>query len=261
MWLTRRSMISTLGAFVPMMCLLARNGAASSPPFSDDASVERLSYSMRVAGVQIARIQLQLEHAGDRASLSLSMRNKGVAVWLAGETITEMQAQVLDDGTAPARPLGFTARYQKPDRTREIELRYDPAGDLESVEILNRGRPRASRVPEELQRGTVDPLTALVRLRAWLRSAPAAGDELALPVFEGRKRLDLDARYSGLFTDHILEVSLVGRSGFDADDQLVTLPGEPRRWLQVRVSSTPHLVPISVSTGDTTIPTVIELEP
>ena len=257
MWLTRRSMI----AWLPLVSALSKTCAASALPSSNDASVERLSYSMRVAGVQIARIHLVLEPEGDRLSLRLSMRNKGVAVWLAGETITEMQARVLDDGTAPARPLGFTARYEKPDRTREIELRYDPAGDLESVEILNRGRPRESRVPAELQHGTVDPLTALVRLRAWLRSAPAAGDELALPVFEGRKRLDLNARYSGLFTDHILEVSLVGRSGFDAGDQLVTLPGEPRRWLHVRVSSTASVVPISVSTGDASIQTVIELEP
>ena len=53
-------------------------------------------------------------------------------------------------------------------------------------------------MPAKLQDGTIDPLTAFLRLRTWL---PKRGRErrrtkkIRLPIFDGRKRFDLEATY------------------------------------------------------------------
>ena len=52
-------------------------------------------------------------------------------------------------------------------------------------------------MPKGLAAGSIDPLAAFLRARAWLDRSPE-GAELVMSVFDGRKRYDASLRYLGL---------------------------------------------------------------
>ena len=52
-------------------------------------------------------------------------------------------------------------------------------------------------MPQGLATGSLDPLAAFLRARAWLDQSPE-GSELAMSVFDGRKRYEANLRYLGL---------------------------------------------------------------
>ncbi len=103
--------------------------------------------------------------------------------------------------TASARgkvdPRSFEGIYQKEDRTREIGMAYGAAGAIDSFQLIKRGTVRIDAVPKGLAAGSVDPLAAFLRARAWLDQSPEGG-ELVMSVFDGRKRYDATLRYLGL---------------------------------------------------------------
>ena len=80
---------------------------------------------------------------------------------------------------------------------REVGLDYGASGGIDGFELVKRGRIRVAEVPSGLAAGTIDPLAALLQARAWLDQAPE-GAELAIPLFDGRKRYDATLRYLGL---------------------------------------------------------------
>ncbi|MCB1834085.1 MAG: DUF3108 domain-containing protein [Geminicoccaceae bacterium] len=227
------------------------------------AAGSSLDYSMLVGGVEIAEISLDFQSREAETRVHLSMGNRGIATWIAGRNRTVMRTLLLHAADGGVMPLRFEAVYEKPDRTRETELLYGPNGEISDVQIRHRGHEVESKVPDELRNGAVDPLTALVRMQAWLEAGPPAGDEMVIAVFEGRKRANLHARYEGASDageERRLAVSLEGLFGFDRGDALVSMPGEPLRWLDVRVAAGQGR-PVILSVSDPLAPvaTVIEL--
>ncbi len=181
----------------------------------------------------------------DTARLGLTLKNKGLARLFAGETETRMAAEVALD---PPLPRAFDATYAKPDRTREIVLRYEPDGEIRALSLKSQGRERDSEVPPADQAGTVDPLTALVQVQAWLASEPAPDAEIVVPVFDGRKRFDVRLRHAGRDAERRPHVraAIIGRVGFEPDDALVSMPSTPPTWLDVTFDAGPHPLPHSV---------------
>ncbi len=218
-----------------------------------------LHYRMRIGGVDIARLVIRDKRLdAGRQRLELDMRNAGWTT-LFGSVRTHMKG-VVRSSEDRILPDDFRVVYRKPDRTRRIRLLYDETGRLKDVHLRTNGRPKKSAVPEELQGGTVDPLTAYARIRAWLESSPKVGDRLRIAVFEGRKRLDLEAIYEGeearkvggeTLPFHHLRVRLVGRFGFDDGFGFVGRPDEPPNWLDVWVTADrcPTLVQASGTSG------------
>lgn len=223
---------------------------------------------MRVSGARIADLELQLRCAGSFALVEMEVVNRGLAAWFAGRNRTSMHALVAFDGGERPRPARFRAAYQKPDRLREIELDFAPDGSLTHLVTRNQGRDQESPVPEALREPSIDPLATLLHLSDWLAGAPAPGEILSLPVFEGRKRADLETVYRGPTTlelagrrreAHHLEAALKGVSGFDETDNFVTLPGEPLDWIDVYASAEPTPVPLLITNAGSRLPTRIEL--
>lgn len=224
-------------------------------------------YEVSVAGIRIAELALTLVPEADLTRARLAMESLGLAAAWSGAR-SELVAAIRRDGTGEPLPQRFDARLSKRDRERAVTLRYDAAGAIAGIEIRSQGRPRESEVPEALRLGTVDPLTALERLRVWLpRVAEGRGPELVtLPIFDGRKRLDLEARYVGRSTNgagepvHELAVRLIGLFGFDEDDGFIELPnGERPEPLRVLVRADPSLLPLRVDVPTRRTGPVIEL--
>lgn len=239
-----------LGVAAASRAALPATGAPETQPIE-------LRYALRTAGFTVAELALSVaSEAGTTIRSELTMRGQGLVQLFSG-SFTRMVALTGADGATEARPLAFEALYSKRDRTREIELRWGEDGQLTQATVSSQGRAaKPSEVPAALLQDAIDPLTALARLRAWLAAAGRAeGDTLTLPVFEGRKRLDLEARTLAPATVRLdgrradvarIEVRLIPRDGFEPDDMFVTWPDGPQRWFEVLVSADGRYAPLAV---------------
>ncbi|MCS6780657.1 MAG: DUF3108 domain-containing protein [Geminicoccaceae bacterium] len=242
-------------ATVALAALLALAAArASGDPPAIDAR-----YAIEVAGIRVAELALTVTPAEGGIASRLVMQSVGLAAAWSGAR-SELATVMRRPAEGAPSPIRFEAVHSKRDREREIRIRYDGDGSVAELALKSQGRPRAPEVPEELQIGTVDPLTAFERLRDWLPRAASGEAEraLTLPIFDGRKRYDLEANYvgpsaaldgrSGL---HELSVRLVGRWGFDPDDRFIELPdGDRPAPLRVLVDAANGAIPLRIDVPD-----------
>lgn len=251
-----------VAAIALLAAALLLAGPASARPDGLDAR-----YEVSVAGIRIAELALTLVPEAGLTRARLAMESVGLAAAWNGAR-SELVAAIGRDGAGEPLPQRFDSRLTKRDRERAVTLRYDAGGAIARIEIRSQGRPRESEVPPALRLGTVDPLTALERLRVWLpRAAEGRGPGLiTVPIFDGRKRLDLEARYVGRGTNgegepvHELAVRLVGLFGFDEDDSFVQLPdGDEPAPLRVLVRADASLLPLRIDVPDRRAGPVIEL--
>lgn len=226
-----------------------------------------LAYTMSAGGVAFADLALGLRCADGLARVQMVMRNRGLAAFIAGDHRTDLTAEVRVGDGRP-RPLRFSALYTKPDRTRETELIFAADGSLENLVVRHRGRERESRVPPALRDPSIDPLAALLTLSDWLAHEPAPDAAMTLPVFDGRKRADLETVYQGSTTVEVagkkrdayhLTAALRGLSGFEQGDMLVTMPGQPPIWIDAYASIEPMPMPLLIRSRDSAIESSIEL--
>jgi hypothetical protein len=252
------------GVAATFLAVASRPAAAMCPVDRD----RRLGYAMRVSGAHIADLDLRLRCAGTFAMVEMEVTNRGVAAWIAGRNRTSMTALVAFNGDDQPHPARFRASYQKPDRLRETELEFAPDGSLTHLVTRNQGRPQESPVPEDLREPSIDPLATFLRLSDWVAGEPELGESVAVPVFEGRKRADLETIYRGRVTlqlggssrpAHHLQAAVQGISGFDDSDNFVTLPGEPLDWIDAYASDEPTPVPLLITNTSRRLPTRIEL--
>lgn len=207
-----------------------------------------LRYTMQVRGVPIATVALTVAPTEADTTSRLVVSSDGLAT-LFGRHVTTMRTT-----TGPGeRPLNFTARYEKPDRTRDLVVQWDEAGRVARALEIRRGRERPSEVPPEALHAAVDPLTGVLQLRRWLADpATASGSSMLVRLFDGRKSLDLEARRvdDRPLGDALLPtfaVRLLPVYGFDAGDDFVSWPDGPQRWYEVSFSGDGRLVPIAVT--------------
>ena len=222
---------------------------------------------MRSGGVAFADLRLDVRCANGLARVEMTMRNRGLAAFIAGDHRTDLEA-VVEVGDGPPRPVHFSALYTKPDRTRETELTFGADGSLEDLVVRHRGRERESPVPPDLRRPSIDPLAALLRLSDWLAHDPAPDAVINLPILDGRKRADLETVYRDSTTIEVagkkrdayhLTAALRGLSGFEKGDMLVTMPGEPPTWIDAFASIEPMPIPLLIRSRDGGIESSIEL--
>ncbi len=254
--------------FVAVLVTSLATASAEPAAASEDAEpVQRYSYRMTLGGTEMAVLELEIRGEGEDRRLALEMSNTGISAWFS-RIRTEMRSTVLAaDGMV--LPVLFTALYKKPDRRREIRLEYDAEGGLASVRLVKNGRPKRSDVPPELQEGTIDPLTAFVRLQDWLRAPRREGDRILLGVFEGRKRLDLEAVYLASeevefrgrkVPGHRLRVRLTGLFGFDDGFGFVGRADEPPNWLEVITTGGEFPVLVRAAGRSRSLVPVVELD-
>lgn len=217
-------------------------------------AVCRFTYELRAHGQPVARLELREEwSAADRVVLRLSIANAGFTTLFTSRR-AEMETVVRI--ASPARPERFHAREEKPDRVRDLRIDYGPDGGIRSLVYVNNGRRVESDVPRELWRDTVDPLTAFLRLQRWVQSRPAPGARVVVPVFDGRKRLDIEAVFAAAEPRRDepllrrLRVRLHGIVGFEDGYGFVGGTRGPARWLDVVVDDGRCPAPLLVTPAD-----------
>ncbi|HEY0134325.1 MAG TPA: DUF3108 domain-containing protein, partial [Nannocystis sp.] len=226
--LSRRALLATAG---PLLLVLA--ATPSWPAFAAPGGARRqsLRYQIEVAGVLVGGVDFTAEAGDEAVDARVRWRVDGLLGLLDREK-GRMEARGRVDGDGRVVPASFASLFEKPDRKREVSIRYGRDGDIRELELTRDGRSRESEVPERLRDATVDTITAFWRLREWL-DASGGRDEDGDGGAEER-----------------VELTLVPRSGFDDGDKVFGSrldPDEPWAELLVAVGERDGAVPISLA--------------
>jgi hypothetical protein len=233
-----------------------------------DEPVE-LRYRFTWAGLPFA--ELGLRHATNSTvyQTEVAIRTIGLADQLVGfrssSHVTGLYQE--PDGFSASRYRSASSSYRK---SRRIMIRFDRnTGDVLELELTRSGEPDRSKVPESLQKGVMDPLTAVLQMRHRLATTGDL-DGYTAAVFDGRRRFDAEARVIGRDRAEIagrnwpvieLELNLKWIAGANADDIDDAEAEENRLRLKLLLSDDERLIPLRLSTMDSLLTATAEIMP
>ena len=180
---------SIAGALALLLGFLTMAPARAEAPAGVAAS-----YDLYVSGLRIASAVAYIQMSDEDYQVTVTAEPRGVlrifGTWsFTAEAEGTMNTVPAADGeaeiTEPA-PEVFSVVNTRPGESKTRTVTFNPDGTV-SVEMdpFEDGDP----VPEELQRGTVDPVTAVVDVLSAVAGGQSCGAEL--PVFDGRRRFDV----------------------------------------------------------------------
>lgn len=233
-----------------------------------DEPVE-LRYRFTWAGLPFA--ELGLRHATNRTvyQTEVAIRTIGLADQLVGFRGSSYATGLYEepDGFSSSRFRSDSRSYKK---SRRILVRFNrETGDVIELELTRSGEPDRSKVPETLQKGVMDPLTAVLQMRHRLATAGHLEGYRAA-VFDGRRRFDAEAEVVGRRRADIagrtwpvieLEVNLTWIAGANADDIDKAEAGENHLRLKLLLSDDERLIPLQLSTMDSLLTATAEIVP
>jgi Protein of unknown function (DUF3108) len=248
--------------------ILAYALAAGQAMAGSDTPIE-LRYRFSWAGVPIA--ELGLRHAIDSTvyQTEIAIRTIGLADQLLGYRSASSATGKYEepDGFTASRFRSASTSYRK---SRRILVRFDhETGDVIELALTKRGEPDRSKVPEALQKGVMDPFTAVLQMRHLL----AATGDLAgytAAVFDGRRRFDAKARVTGRHETEIagenlrvieVEIGLTWIAGANEDDIDEAEAGDNQVRLKMLLSDDERLIPLQLSTTDSLLTATAEIMP
>jgi hypothetical protein len=174
---------------------LAGDGRASTPP----PGPVQASYTAYWSGFTVMTVDASLELGAEAYRVASTMRTAGLlSTFVRGETITVVEGRVQPAATPLAlAPQRFSMEGLWRDAPRRVAMSWT-GNQPEVLSLLPANQDEREPVPPELQRGTVDTLTALAAL---VRQAAATGKcDGAAQVFDGRRRSDFTAVTDGTET-------------------------------------------------------------
>jgi hypothetical protein len=245
-----------------LLALLATPAAASA-----DQPLE-LRYRFSWAGVPIADLALRHVINSGIYQTELGIASIGLADQLVhyrgvSRATGRYEAQ---DGFSASRFRSASSSYRK---SRSIVVSFDPrTGDVIELELTKRGEPDRSKVPAALQKGVIDPLSALVQLRH--RLAAGQLDDYAAAVFDGRRRFDLTAQVVGRSVVEIagrsqpvieMRLGLALIAGANQDDLDKAEAGDNQLRLKLLLSDDERVIPLQLSTMDSLFTATAEIIP
>ncbi|CBS88732.1 DUF3108 domain-containing protein [Azospirillum lipoferum] len=166
------------GLSLPLLTLAAP--AAMAEPV-------RATYRVFVGGVTALDVDATLEVTGDRYRIAVSAVTGGTIGRLFSWK-TESQSDGHRQGE-DLRPASHRQSSQFRGEPRSVTLTYGPQGDVSATVTPPPETDDREPVPPALQRGTLDPLSAVLDLL--LAVGASQHCDRSLPVFDGRRRYDM----------------------------------------------------------------------
>jgi hypothetical protein len=176
---------------------LAALPAAASSPRAAHGPVQA-SYTAYWSGFSIATMDASLELGAEAYRVAATMRTTGLlAMFVRGEQVTTVEGRVQPAAALALQPQRFLTEGRWRNTLRRVAMSWSGT-QPEVLALLPANQDEREPVPPELQRGTVDTLTALaalVRLAANENRCDGAAQ-----VFDGRRRSDFTAVTDGTET-------------------------------------------------------------
>lgn len=190
----RRILLASLA--LPLGLLAAGEGLAAQ------VGPVQASYTAYFSGFSIVTFDASIDLGAEAYRVAATMRTTGMlAMIVRGEQVTLVEGRV-QPGQASATSLALAPSRFLMEGTWRSTLRRVAmswtAGQPEVISLLPANQDEREPVPPELQRNTVDTLTALAAL---VRQAAATNRcDGAAQVFDGRRRSDFTATTEGMET-------------------------------------------------------------
>jgi hypothetical protein len=205
------------------------------------------TYALSQTGITVMDVQLSIDLSNDRYRVASLSRSRGIGrLFLPREQRAEVVGGLAGRDVQPYRYLSEGEWRGSPRRT---VLEY-LGGAPRLVVLEPREEPDRLPVPPEQRDGTIDTLSALVRLA---RNTGATGRcDLSGAVFDGRRRLEWNSRTLGIgappipgLTGEALRCRLESRlvAGFRRGDDPAQAgrPREADAWIAVLRSDAPPM--------------------
>lgn len=164
----------------------------------------RAAYQAHVGGMSPLKGQAELVMEAGRYSLRIDAETDGFV-----GRLLSWQSRVTSLGTLARgvpRPELYELSSLWRGEPRDVTLRYDARGGVQVTAVPPPEEDEREPVPDELQRGTLDPVTAM--LAVMLGAAEGRGCAGTMPVYDGRRRYDM------VFAD--LGMDRIAPSGYSA---------------------------------------------
>lgn len=147
----------------------------------------RLLYRVHVGGVAVLDAAADVAVAQGRYLVTVEAATDGLIGRFAAWRTRSAAAGTLTGSSAA--PESFRASSLWRGEPRNVRIDYGPRGALTAVAEPPADGVDRDPVPPDLQRGTLDPLSAVVATMVGVRDEGTCGRDL--PVFDGRHRYDL----------------------------------------------------------------------
>ncbi|MCS6853299.1 MAG: DUF3108 domain-containing protein [Elioraea sp.] len=232
------SWMSPLGPALALALLLF---GLSAPTRANEAVFA--SYTVYFSGFRVVELDASLALAADRYRALARLRTAGLlAAFVRGEQVSEVEGRVTPATALGLSPDRYALEGRWRDRVRRVALRWHGTTP-EVLALVPANEEEREPVPPELQRGTVDTMSALVALIA--RVSASGRCDGAAGVFDGRRRSDFTAATEGeetlaphrwgLYAGPALKCRFEGRqvAGFwrEADPAQAREPRTGAAWL------------------------------
>jgi hypothetical protein len=262
-----RAAVSLASAWRWLLVGLLAYVLATGPATADFDEPVELRYRFTWAGLPFA--ELGLRHATNTTvyQTEIAIRTIGLADQVVGFRASSHATGLYEepDGFSASRYRSASSTYRK---SRRILVRFDrETGDVIELDLTRSGQPDRSKVPAALQKGVMDPLTAVLQMRHQLATAGDL-DGYRAAVFDGRRRFDAEAKVMGRHRAEIagrtwpvveLEINLTWLAGANSDDIDKAEAGHNRLRLKLLLSDDERLIPLRLSTMDSLITATAEI--
>lgn len=262
-----RAAVSLASAWRWLLVGLLAYVLATGPATADFDEPVELRYRFTWAGLPFA--ELGLRHATNTTvyQTEIAIRTIGLADQVVGFRASSHATGLYEepDGFSASRYRSASSTYRK---SRRILVRFDrETGDVIELDLTRSGQPDRSKVPPALQKGVMDPLTAVLQMRHRLATAGDL-DGYRAAVFDGRRRFDAEAKVMGRHRAEIagrtwpvvqLEINLTWLAGANSDDIDKAEAGDNRLRLKLLLSDDERLIPLRLSTMDSLITATAEI--
>jgi hypothetical protein len=214
-----------------------------------------LRYTATWAGLPAAEIHLRLDEGKSDFRSQIDIRTEGAPRWF-----TRFRARGISEGAVAADGLAAPRRY---DATYDLRSRKDKRISMHFLPdgasfVAERGSEDSTEKPQIAiadRTGVVDPLTALSRMREAIRSGLAQRGRFTIPVYDGKRRFDVEQRGLTSETAAIggvaqpvlhLRLVLLPVAGFKDNDPEGTPDSGPRA-MDVLFSDDGNIVPLRMT--------------
>jgi len=168
------------------LCSLALLFCATAEAAGPKPVEVELSYTVIIDGITAATIDANAEVLGDRYVMNAATRTRGIMDLLVGFRSAAGSTAVIENGRPV--PVAHDADNKWRGKNRHVHLRYEK-GEISSEDVV----PAAQEddrdpVSPELQKSTVDPISAALSLMIAAQSRQGCADLVS--VFDGRRRYE-----------------------------------------------------------------------
>lgn len=221
-------------------------------------------YNAYWAGLPAARIRLTLRDGVGAYDDAIEIRSQGLPRLVTHFRGTANAAGQLVSGH-PAEPTHFQAIYDlRKRRNSRISMRFITRNSMVLAERDALDTSRKPPLAEIFRRDTVDPITAVERLRQAIANASAANPRFSIPVYDGVRRFDVVGQIlpKREQTRGLVRVALNLRpiAGFRGESSDDGDPDDAPRPVALTLTDDSRLLPLTLTVRVFFLPLLVQLD-